>query len=204
MKIHKIPYGPIESNCYIIETEKMSVLIDPSVDIKYIPESISQIMSIIITHCHFDHIAKMTEIKSKTNATVYAHKFEFPAFKDSEKNGSIYFMNQKTFPNPDKELTPDMKIDMGGGWIVKFIHTPGHSFGSICVLLYENETLKYCFTGDTLFKESVGRTDLGGNPVQLKNSLEKLKSFDDSVIIFPGHGSESTIGYEKQHNPFFK
>jgi len=202
MKVHKLPLGPIESNCYIVETEYISVLIDPCVDIKYIPDTISPIVSIIVTHCHFDHIAKMTEIKSKTNANIYAHKLEFPSFKDSEKNGSIYFMNEKTFPNPDYELTPDMKIEMGGGWVMKFIHTPGHSSGSISVLLYENENLKYCFTGDTLFKESAGRTDLGGNPVQLKNSLSKFKSFNDSVIICPGHGPDSTIGYEKKYNPY--
>ncbi len=204
MKVYKLPFGPIESNCYIIETENISVLIDPCIDTNYIPKTNSPIVSIIITHCHFDHIAKMTEIKNETNAIVYAHKLEFPSFNDSEKNGSIYFMNEKTFPNPDYELIPEMQIDMDGRWVMKFIHTPGHSSGSISVLLYENENLKYCFTGDTLFKESAGRTDIGGNPVQLRNSLSKLKSLDDSVIVCPGHGPDTTIGHEKKYNPFFK
>ena len=202
MKVHKLPFGPIEANCYIIETDKKSILIDPCIDIKHIPELSSPIDSIIITHCHFDHIANMVDIKNKTKANVYAHKFEFPSFSDSEKNGSIYFMNEKTFPKPDFDITPEIKIDLDGVWMIEFIHTPGHSSGSISVLLYEYDNLRYCFTGDTLFKESAGRTDLGGNPVQLKNSLNIFKQFSNDVIVCPGHGSDSTIGYEKKYNPF--
>jgi hydroxyacylglutathione hydrolase len=82
------------------------------------------------------------------------------------------------------------------------LHTPGHTIGSICILLFESGVCTTVFTGDTLFKGSVGRTDLAGSPVMLDQSLDKLKSLDDKVKVMSGHGPDSTIGYEKKYNPF--
>jgi hydroxyacylglutathione hydrolase len=202
MKIHKIPKGPISANSYIIETETTSVLIDPCVSIAHLPNLKSPISKIIITHCHYDHVTFLDEIKHATNATVYSHELEFPSFNDAAKNGSAFFMSEDTFTKPDKSIDENDEIILDSENKLKFLHTPGHTMGSICVLLYENGFCTTAFTGDTLFKCSIGRTDLAGSPVMLDKSLEKLKLLDDKVKVMSGHGPDSTIGYEKKYNPF--
>jgi glyoxylase-like metal-dependent hydrolase (beta-lactamase superfamily II) len=103
-------------------------------------------------------------------------------------------------PKPDKLISDESELSLGQSKI-KFLYTPGHTPGEYCLYL---EKEKICITGDVLFKEGIGRTDLwGGDYKTLMNSIEKkLLSLPDDVIIFPGHGESSTIGYEKQYNPF--
>jgi hydroxyacylglutathione hydrolase len=96
------------------------------------------------------------------------------------------------------------EIDLGAGSIIKGLHTPGHTPGSICLLLYEKNDLHLCFTGDTIFKGSAGRTDIGGNYTDLIYSIRELMKLPDSVTIMPGHGDSSTIGVERLENPFTK
>lgn len=202
MKIHKIPKGPISANSYIIETETTSVLIDPCVSIEHLPNLKSPINTIIITHCHYDHVTFLDEIKRATNATVYSHKLEFPSFCDAAKNGAAFFMSEDVFATPDKSIDEMDEIILDSENKLKILHTPGHTIGSICILLFESGVCTTAFTGDTLFKGSVGRTDLAGSPVMLDQSLDKLKSLDDNVKVMSGHGPDSTIGYEKKYNPF--
>lgn len=187
---------------YIVETDKMSLVIDPCADPGFFPELSSKISSIYITHCHYDHVSCMEQIKEYTGATVYSHEKEFASFRDPVKNGSYFFMDEKQFPLPDKKIRMEEEVDIGEGYKLFFLHTPGHTEGSICLFLKKDKNIKYCFSGDTLFKGSVGRTDLGGNPVRMDESLAILKEFDDSVEVFSGHGPKTTIGREKKENPF--
>ena len=202
MIIKQIPHGPIESNCYLIETQNATVLIDPCVSLSVLPAFKSPLKAIIVTHCHYDHIPCMEEIRSATKAPVYCHYLEFPSFKDSVKNGSSFFMMEESYQLPDNKVDDNDILVIDEEFKLKFIHTPGHTMGSICVLLSDKDKDIALFSGDTLFKGSAGRTDLLGNPVLLMQSLMRLKQLDDSVIVYSGHGPQSTIGYEKLNNPF--
>ncbi len=202
MKIQQYPYGPIESNSYLIETNNALILIDPSVSMSILPKFIKPLKAIIVTHCHYDHISCIEEIREATGAPVYCHLLEFPSFKDSVKNASTFFMADKKYTIPDKKVADGEILNIDENITLQFLHTPGHTMGSICILLTENHKNIALFTGDTLFHGSAGRTDLGGSPVQLEQSLLRLKQYDDSIVIYSGHGPQSTLGEEKRSNPF--
>ena len=152
-----------------------------------------KIKKIILTHSHYDHVQKADELASKTNADVYFHELELDQIKKIIKNPNITIHKLK---NNDEIKIGNLKI--------KVIHTPGHTPGAIC-LLFENKLI----TGDTLFVNAVGRTDLaGGDTAKLFESLQKLKKLNDDVEVYPGHDYGeipfSTIGNEKKNNPYFK
>ena len=152
-----------------------------------------KIKKIILTHSHYDHIQKVDELASKADAEVYFHEDDYNEIKKSIKNPSIKTHKLK---NNDEIKVGNIKI--------KVIHTPGHTPGAIC-LLFENKLI----TGDTLFVNAVGRTDLaGGDTIKLFESLQKLKKLKDDVEVYPGHDYGeipfSTIGNEKKNNPYFK
>ena len=152
-----------------------------------------KINKIILTHSHYDHVQKANELAEKTNSAVYFHEDDFNEIKMAIKNPAVKLIKLK---NNDEINVGKIKI--------KIIHTPGHTPGAIC-LLAENKLL----TGDTLFVNAIGRTDLaGGDSLKLFESLQKLKKLDDDVEVYPGHDYGeipfSTIGNEKKNNPYFK
>lgn len=202
MIIKKYPYGPIEANCYLIETENAFVMIDPCVSMSNLLKLQKPLMAIIVTHCHYDHISCIDEIRNETKAPVYCHPLEFPSFSDSVKNGSAFFMLEEKYPMPDKKIEDLDIFIIDDNTKLQFLHTPGHTMGSICILVSENNKNVAMFTGDTLFQGSAGRTDLGGSPMLLRQSLLRLKQYDDSIIVYSGHGPDSTLGEEKRSNPF--
>ncbi|MAG91291.1 Zn-dependent hydrolase [Candidatus Woesearchaeota archaeon] len=198
MFFKQIPVGPMQNFIYLIgdEASKEAAIVDAGWDIDKLIETANneklQIKKIILTHSHYDHVQKVSELADKTKAEIYFHELEIDEIKRSIKN-EIKFIKLK-----DNE---EIKV---GNIKIKIIHTPGHTIGAIC-LLFENKLI----TGDTLFVSAIGRTDLpGGNPIQLFESLQKLKKLDDNIEIYPGHdyGStpSSTIGDEKKNNPYFK
>ena len=152
-----------------------------------------KIKKIILTHSHYDHVQKVNELAEKTKAAVYFHELEFNEIKKTIKNPAIKIIKLK---NNDEIKIGKIKI--------KVIHTPGHTPGAIC-LLFENKLV----TGDTLFVNAIGRTDLtGGDSIKLFESLQKLKKLNDNIEVYPGHDYGeipfSTIGNEKKNNPYFK
>lgn len=196
--------GLLESNCYIVANNKEAVLIDAGVtgdNIKnMINESGIEIKKIILTHGHIDHICCVNEIAKLFSADVYIHSDDMDMMDDNMMNLSNYIgMDFKldVIINPLKHN----QILSVGDFDYEIIHTPGHTKGGICIKL--NDML---FTGDTLFKKSIGRTDFfGGSLEQLKNSIkEKLFIMDDNVVVYPGHGSSSLILHERESNPFLK
>jgi len=208
MKIKSLIVGPIETNCYIVycpET-KEGIVIDPGDDGAKIVETIAnleiKIKYIINTHGHHDHIKANKEVKEITGAEILIHTLDAPMLTDPSRNLSHYLGEKTIEPSADRELA-DGDIINFGKITLKVLHTPGHTQGCICLL---NSTKKICFTGDTLFNGSVGRTDLpGGNYKTLMNSLkDKLINLSNEVKIYPGHGPHSTIREEKAINPFLK
>ena len=156
------------------------------------------VKAILITHGHFDHIISADELRKLTNAEIHCHKDEVPMLADPELNLSTMIKKQlkvtpcKTFAEGD--------VFTFGSITLKVIHSPGHTHGGVCFYDKQNGNI---FTGDTLFRESVGRTDLPqGNGKTLRKSItEKLLTLPGNTNVYPGHGPSSTINHEKQNNP---
>jgi glyoxylase-like metal-dependent hydrolase (beta-lactamase superfamily II) len=208
MKIKTLIVGPIETNCYLVycTLTKEGVVIDPGDEGEKIINAINdlgiRIKYIINTHGHYDHIKANKKVKDATGAKILIHVYDAPMLIDPEKNLS-YFMKEKAEGiMADQELN-DGDIISFGNIDLKVLHTPGHTPGCISLLCSKE---KICFTGDTLFYGSVGRTDLpGGNYKTLVNSLkEKMINLSNEIRIYPGHGPYSTIGEEKRINPYLK
>lgn len=200
MKIKRIFVGDLHTNCYIVECEGETAVIDPGSDGEKILAHADgkPISKIFLTHGHFDHILAANYIKSKTGAKLYISEEDAMLLSDSEKN--LY----KEFSKDENGFTP-VEADFFYNDTVKLgntefevIKTPGHSSGSIC--LYADGEL---FSGDTLFAGSIGRTDRG-NFDEIMHSLWKLMLLDDDVKVHPGHGFSTTIGKERNENPFLR
>lgn len=201
MIIEKVVDRYMDENTYILgdEQTKKCAVIDPGGSIIDIFNIIKKheltVEYIILTHGHGDHICRVPEIKEKTNAKIVAYKGEEELLLDRNKNLSAQL------PGPLVEFDSDLSVEEGdiielGTLKLKIIHTPGHTKGGMCIKVGE-----HIFTGDTLFAGSIGRTDFySGDYKQIMKSLRKLAKYDDNAIIYPGHGSTSTIGEEKLMN----
>lgn len=210
IQIEIFTFNLFAENTYVVwdEHSKEAAVIDPGnsdegedmVLEKFISENNLEIKYLINTHCHIDHILGCKFVKEKYNPEYFAPEKDMPLLENANKQAEIFNIDFFDTKKPDKFIKKDTILSLGLSKM-NFIFTPGHTPGEYCIY-FEKE--KICITGDVLFKEGVGRTDLwGGNYNQLINSIEtKLFLLPDDVIIYPGHGSKSSIGEEKQHNPF--
>ncbi|HHW48927.1 MAG TPA: MBL fold metallo-hydrolase [Clostridiaceae bacterium] len=201
MVLKRLPTGMLASNCYIIGDSGEGAIIDPGADsgeiLKAVEEMGLKIKYIILTHAHVDHICSVDKVREKTGAQVMVHKDDAEALTNSRYNGSMLFGLNKTF-KPADILLEDGDIVNIGQLKLEIIHTPGHTPGGICI-----KAENCVFTGDTLFRMSIGRTDLGnGNYDDLMDSINKLMKLDGETVVYPGHGTSTTIEYEKMYNPF--
>ncbi len=202
----KIILGKLATNCYILgcHQTKEAVVIDPAEEsitlLEIIKENRFQLKYIINTHGHADHIGGNKILKEKYLAKLLVHMLDEEMLIDPKKNYSFYTGLPIQSPPPDDYLEEGMSLFFGN-YHLFIIHTPGHSPGSVSLKL-DN----MIFTGDTLFKDGIGRTDLpGGSMSDIKRSIkEKLFIFDGSCSVFPGHGPATTINQEVQNNPWLK
>ncbi|UCE20347.1 MAG: MBL fold metallo-hydrolase [Gemmatimonadota bacterium] len=197
--------GNVFTNCYIIGCKNTNdgVVIDPGGHPDRILDVIERLgvrpIYIINTHGHADHIEANREVQEATGAQILIHASDGPMLTDPEKNLSVFFGPAIDSPPADRSVAEGEVIEFGRMGL-QVLHTPGHSPGGIslvgdgCV-----------FTGDALFAGSIGRTDFpGASHDQLIDSIRtKLFALDASLKVYSGHGPESTIGWEKGHNPFF-
>lgn len=155
---------------------------------------------LINTHCHIDHILGCRFVKEKYKPVYYAPEKDIPLLDHAQQQAQMFDIEMEEPPKPDQLITEATELSLGNS-LLRFLFTPGHTPGEFCIY-FEKE--KICITGDVLFSESIGRTDLwGGDYETLIDSIEKkLFQLPDDVVIYPGHGISSTIGYEKQNNPF--
>mgnify|MGYP003760414693 CR=1 FL=1 len=204
MALYVLQNGIFDSNTYILSDDKECVVIDCGVNPREIMNIVESkglnVKYIILTHGHFDHIYYVHDLKEKTGAKLCLHENELNLYRDPLRNGSMMFGSGREV----KTVMPDILLKDGhklqaGNLSLEIIHTPGHSPGSICIL--SDDML---FSGDTLFAMSVGRTDFpGGSATAMRESLhQKLFTLDESITVYPGHGPKTTIGYEKEHNPY--
>lgn len=196
--------GQIENNNYLLidEASKEAVLFDCSEDSKDIDtalkESGATLKYILLTHGHFDHVLGVNDFKRKYNCKVLIHESDKLLLDTINEFIKRFEMADVAVPKIDGFVKDGEIIKLGENEI-KVIHTPGHTQGGVCYLVEDK-----LFSGDTLFYESVGRTDLpGGNFNQLKSNIqEKLFTLDENIKVYSGHGPSSTIGHEKENNQF--
>ena len=207
MIVKKLVVGPLATNCYIVgsESSKEGMIIDPGAEANQILSSVKDtgldIKFIVLTHSHIDHIGALKEVKEATGAEVAIHTGDAQALKGQEPSlGAMFGLSYPSPPPPDRLLGDGEGMDIGD---LRFsvLHTPGHTPGGICLL---GEGI--VFSGDTLFNYGVGRADLpGGSYSQLMDSIStKLMTLPDTTIVYPGHGPDTTIGTERQGNPFLR
>jgi glyoxylase-like metal-dependent hydrolase (beta-lactamase superfamily II) len=197
--------GPLDVNAYIIGSRKTNaaVVIDAGGE----PEEILGILKrhnltlefLLNTHAHFDHVGGVKGLQDVTGAKFLLHQEDIPLLDYLDDTSNAFGLPPIPRPEVYKPLMDNQEIAVGDA-VIRVIHTPGHSPGSVCFLMNN-----IVFVGDTLFAGSIGRTDLyGGSYTKLINSIKtRLFTLKDHVIVYPGHGPFTTIGEEKQHNPFF-
>lgn len=205
LNIRTFTLGPLQTNAYLLQGEDpgKAVIVDPGMNPAPLLKAIQdlEIEAILLTHAHFDHIGGVEEIRKLKGCPVYLHDLESGWLTTAKLNGSL---NWPQVTPPITANPAEFALDEGQklqliGHTFQVYHTPGHSPGSVS-LLCENDL----FAGDVLFRMGVGRTDLtGGRERDLVDSIQnKLYRFPDEVKVYPGHGPKTTIGYEKQNNPY--
>lgn len=206
MEVIKKSLGQMGTNCYVVWDEKTleAAVIDPGFEDQRINDIIYenrlQVKYILLTHGHFDHLGGVNQIKQLTGAKVLIHENDADCLLDPRRNLSVLAGLSMVLEPADGLLSENETITLGD-IVFRVIHTPGHSKGGICLLAEDQ-----LFAGDTLFNTSIGRTDFAdGDLNELLNGIEsKLFILDDATIVLPGHGENTTIGYEKTNNPFLK
>ncbi|MGF7181147.1 MBL fold metallo-hydrolase [Tunturiibacter psychrotolerans] len=207
--IHEIlTVGPLQCNCSILgdETSHEAIVVDPGDDIPRIIAVLAThgltVKKIIITHAHIDHIAGAHRLKQLTGAPILYNQHDLPLVKMMDVQAGWLGIPTPTVSAPDDTLE-DGKLIAVTGLTGSILHTPGHTEGSVCLHL---PTQSLLLAGDTLFAGSVGRTDLpGGNTRKLLSSIhERLLTLPDDTTVIPGHGSQTTIGTERDSNPFLQ
>lgn len=205
MFLERKPLGVYGANCYIVACEdtREAAVVDPGGE----PEEVEKILEenglklscILLTHGHGDHIAGVNALKEKYGADVYVHSADAELLRSSEKNLSDMMPIEPVTVEGFTEVEDGEVLELGS---LKFevLHTPGHTRGCICIKVSDK-----LFTGDTLFKGSIGRTDLYGGGDDLVESVQrKLLTLDPETVVLPGHGAVTTLRDEIATNPFIR
>lgn len=207
LRIETFPLGPLQTNCYLVTAEgtNRAFLVDPGMGPTKLIARIQQreltIEAIVLTHAHFDHMGGVDEARKAFSCPVYIHDLEADWLTDASKNGSLRWSDVTpplTTTVAEHALAEGQQLELIGHTF-SVLHTPGHSPGSVS-LLCDGHLL----SGDVLFRQSIGRTDLpGGRERDLIDSIRtKLYKLDPQTVVYPGHGPRTVIGFEMMNNPY--
>jgi len=202
--VHQMSVGPLQVNCFIASCSKTkeAVVIDPGEEgerILHVAEKEDlKIRKVVNTHGHFDHIGANLHIVEKTGAELMIHADDLPLLQNARNHAEVYGLSVNASPEPDRLLEQGDTFQVGE-LSFRVFHVPGHSPGGICLL-----TEGHLFVGDVLFSGSIGRTDLPGGDFDslVEGVRERLFALPGETIVHPGHGPDTTIGRERQINPF--
>lgn len=206
VRIETLVVGGYQVNCYLVWEDETNegVVIDPGDQADLIINGIQRSgftpKGILLTHGHFDHTAAVEEIRAQYNLSLYVGSGEERLLTDPTLNGSSLFGSPVILAEPEFLLEDEAQVKIGP-ISFRVLATPGHSPGGVC-FLHESEGVLFC--GDSLFAQSIGRTDLPGGSMELlmKSIEQKIMTLPDSVVCYPGHGPATTVGAERANNPF--
>ncbi|MBI5102662.1 MAG: MBL fold metallo-hydrolase [Nitrospirae bacterium] len=203
MRVNTVVVGQLGVNCYIVSdgSSPEAVIIDPGDEHDKIESAVAALgltpVSIVLTHAHYDHICAAGDLRERYNIPILMHEDDRETYRRSKELCISWGLSPSDFPADYQTMKSGDKIS-AGRLSLEVIHTPGHTPGGVS--LYGNRTV---FTGDTLFKGAVGRTDLpGGNTARLMESLKKLSALPVETRVLCGHGEETTMGQEIKSNPY--
>jgi len=208
LKIEVIPNGPFVENAFVLwdDATKKAVIIDPGDE----PDRIAgaarvlalEVTEIVCTHAHIDHAGAVAELKRRLDVPVAMHKAEAPVLEHLAPQARMFGLADVETPEVDRWLEEGDVIEVGERK-GEVIHTPGHTPGGCCIFFKEDRVL---IAGDTIFQGSIGRTDFPGGSFEeiIASIKEKILPLGDDVVVYTGHGPKTTIGMERQYNPFVR
>lgn len=205
LEINHYVVGQVQTNCYVVinNETKECFIVDPGASAKQLAERIRKDelnpVAILLTHGHFDHAGAAEELAKEFGVKIYAHEGEEDTLKDPQKNVSWMVGANETY-HADVFLKDEEVITLAG-FEIKVFHTPGHTEGGCCYYIEEENVI---FSGDTLFAQSVGRTDFpGGSMSKIVRSIQdKLMILPEDTVVYPGHNDPTTIETERMYNPY--
>ena len=206
MIFETIVVGHLAVNCFILgcETTREAVIVDPGADAQRVLDAVKKldlkVRYVINTHGHFDHVGGNSKVVAATGAPLLVHEADIPFLSRASDVAVMYGLQAENSPAPAEFLKEGMTISFGT-CSIKVLHTPGHTPGGCCLYL---ESEGKVITGDTLFADSVGRTDFPGSSHEalITGIREKLLVLPDETAVYPGHGPATTIGHERRHNEY--
>jgi len=209
MKLTTLTVGPVACNCNIVACPETgdAAIIDPGGDPDRILDEVKKmgvkVRCLLHTHAHFDHILATGQVAAATGAAILLHRHDLALYQNLPGQGRIFRFAADPPPAPTDLLTGGERIAIGR-LTAKVLHTPGHTPGSVSYYFGPEEAV--LFSGDTLFAESVGRTDFpgGSTPALLASIRDKLFTLPADTRVIPGHGIDTSIGRERKHNPFLR
>ena len=203
MKLTRLVLGELDTNCYLISAENgEGIIVDPADDADAILNAIEKesvtVKAVVLTHVHFDHMMAAEAVCAATNAPLYVGEGDREALSDPNRNLSVWFSSDNPLTLSEASYLNEGDVLTFGEEKLTVMETPGHTPGCIC--LYTEGTL---LSGDTLFRNSIGRLDFpGGNPQAMAKSLERLLKLPGETEVYSGHGPSTTIEWEIKTNPF--
>lgn len=208
MIFETIVVGQLAVNCFILgcDSTKEAVVIDPGADAPRIIEMVKKlgvtVRYVINTHGHFDHVGANKAVVAATGAPLLVHKDDVPFLSRAADVAMMYGLQTENSPPPTQFLEDGMTISFGT-CSIKVLHTPGHTPGGCSLYL---ESAGKVITGDTLFADSVGRTDFPGSSHEalIYGIRNKLLVLPDETVVYPGHGPSTSIGHERRHNDYLQ